>query len=59
MDEKPLQSLSMDQLLRLMVMFTDEVVEMHARLVDRQLIEEKVTELQLVQKVIIEKRNTK
>jgi hypothetical protein len=57
MDEKALKSLTMDQLLKVMIMLTDEVVEMHTRLADRQLIKEKLTKLQLVQKVIIEKRN--
>lgn len=55
MEEKDLQSLSLDELLRMMISLTDTIGDLHKKFVDHPIIKEMLAELQLVQRVIVKK----
>ena len=57
MDEKALQSLSVDHLLTQMIQLTNDVVDMHKKQDSKDAIKNKLREIQLIQKIIVEKRH--
>ena len=59
MNEQALRLLSTDQLLTQMIKLTTEVIELHRQQADKQITDEKMKEIQLIQKIIVEKRAEK
>ena len=56
MNEEALKLLSIDQLLSQMMKLTNEVVDMHRQQNEKQVIKEKLKEIQLIQRIIVERR---
>ncbi|MGZ8554441.1 MAG: hypothetical protein ACXWV8_13600 [Chitinophagaceae bacterium] len=56
MNEEALKLLSTDQLLAQMIRLTNEVVDMHRQANDKQIIKEKLKEIQLIQAFIVARR---
>lgn len=59
MNEQALRLLTTDQLLTQMIRLTTEVIELHRQHADKQITDEKLKEIQLIQKIIVEKRAEK
>ena len=57
MTEDALRLLSTDQLLTQMIQLTTEVIEMHRQQADKNVVNEKLKEIQLIQRIIVEKRS--
>ena len=56
MIEQALRLLSTDQLLTQMIRPTTEVIELHRQHADKQITDEKLKEIQLIQRIIVERR---
>ncbi|RYE33362.1 MAG: hypothetical protein EOP48_30775 [Sphingobacteriales bacterium] len=58
MDEQELRLLSSDELLTLMMKITGEVLAIHRNQEDRKLATEKLKQIQLIQKIFSERRDS-
>lgn len=56
MNEQALRLLSTDQLLTQMIQLTTEVIELHRQHADKQITDERLKEIQLIQRIIVERR---
>lgn len=56
MNEEALKHLSTDQLLTQMIQLTTEVIDLHRQQADKQITNEKLKEIQWIQKIIVERR---